>query len=78
MKNDVLKTSVCVEVYNRLAGDNEAITSPKKDCNWLTVGWFDKGIHTESDVRAFVKVIRATLKTPKGLKPLGRVRIIRD
>jgi len=77
-KSEVLKVSVNVEVYNRLAGDNEATTSPKKDYNWLTVGWFDKGIHTESDVRAFVIVIRAALKTPKGLKPLGRVRVIRN
>lgn len=77
-KNEVLKKSVCVEVYNRLAGDNKATPSPKKDYNWLVVGWFDKGIHTESDVRNFVKVIRAALHTPKGLKPLGRVRVNRN
>ena len=74
-KDQVLKRDVNIEVFNRLAGDNEGLSSPKKNYNWLTVGWFTKGIHTESDVRNFVKVIRAALKTPKGLKPLGRVRV---
>lgn len=74
-KSQVLKKSVCVEVYNRLAGGGAP--DLKADYNWLTVAWFQKGVHTESDVRAFVKVIRAALDSKVG-KPLGRVRVIRD
>lgn len=71
-----LKKNVVVEVYNRLAGESAA-PDLRADYNWLTVGYFAAGVHTESDVRAFVKVIRAALDSKVG-KPLGRVRVIRD
>lgn len=78
MKSQLLKKDVCVEVYNRLAGEGIA-PNVKANYNWLTVGWFTKGIHTESDVRNFVKVIKSALSTNgTGLKPAGRVRVTRD
>ena len=74
-KDQVLKVNVNEEVYNRLAGEGGA-PDLNQSYNWLTVAWFQKGVHTESDVRAFVKVVRAALNSKVG-KPLGRVRVIR-
>lgn len=76
-KDQLLEKSVTVEVYNRIAGEH-GIPKPKNDYNWLRVAWFQKGVHTESDVQNFVKIVRSALWSPKGIKPLGRVRVIRD
>ena len=76
-KDQLLEKSVCVEVYNRLAGESSA-PDTKMNYNWLTIAWFQKGVHTESDVRNFVKVVRSALEPVRGMKRIGRVRVTRD